>query len=300
MSGRAWASGLATAGLGLALLSGPAARPAPSGDAPTRLGVVSFYNPRLMYVKYQPLVDYLSDHTEEHWELSVSDSYQEAVDRVCAGHVALAYLGPFAYLRAHARCGVEPLLRLRMRGQDVFYSDVLVRSDDPFERLEDLAGYRIGFGDVLSASSHLVPRAMLEAAGLEPGRDVACRYYGQHEEAARAVLLGEVEACGVRDVIGEVFLRRGLRRLARSSPIPTHPWVLPPHTAPARRERLGDVLLAFPGDAAPQRGEEQWDLELAGGFTSARDADYDVVRRLADRVFGPGSLRRPPGELQCR
>jgi len=34
--------------------------------------------------------------------------------------------------------------------------------------------------------------------------------------------------------------------------------------------------------------------------TAAADADYDIVRRLAERVFGPGALTRPRGELQCQ
>jgi len=272
----------------------------PDDGTPLRLGVVSFYNPRSMYVKYQPLVDYLTEQTGEPWELAVSASYQEAVDELCAGRVALAYLGPLSYVRAHARCDAEPLLRLRTRGRDVFHSDVLVRSDSPFEKLEDLAGHRVGFGDALSTSSHLVPRDMLRAAGLEPGRDVACRYFGQHERAARAVLMGEVEACGVRDVIGELFLHRGLRRLARSGPIPAYPWVVPPDSSPAEREALSSALLGFPGAAQPRRDEERWDLELTGGFATAADADYDIVRRLAERVFGPGALTRPRGELQCQ
>ncbi len=287
--------------LALALLPpATAGTPAAGDDVPTRLGVVSFYNPRSMYLKYQPLVDYLSEETGESWELAVSASYQDAVDELCAGRVALAYLGPLSYVRAHARCAVEPLLRLQTRGADVFHSDVLVRSDSPFERLEDLAGHRIGFGDALSTSSHLVPRAMLQAAGLEAGRDFACRYYGQHERAARAVLMGEVEACGVRDIIGEVFLHRGLRRLARSGPIPAYPWVVPPDSSPTERQALTSALLRFPGKAQPRRDEERWDLELTGGFTTAADADYDIVRRLAERVFGPGALTRPGGDLQCQ
>ncbi len=282
-----------------ALLGALSGRGTASDDAPSRLGVVSFYNPRSMYVKYQPLVDYLSEHTGGPWELAVSASYQEAVDELCAGRVALAYLGPLSYARAHAECGAEPLLRLQTRGSDVFHSDILVRSDSPFESLEDLAGHRIGFGDVLSTSSHLVPRAMLQSAGLEAGRDVACRYFGQHERAARAVLMGEVEACGVRDVIGDLFLHRGLRRLARSGPIPAYPWVVPPDSSGRDREALAAVLVRFPGRAQPRRSEERWDLELTGGFTAAADADYDVVRRLAERVFGPTALTRPRGDLQC-
>ena len=76
------------------------------------------------------------------------------------------------------------------------------------------------------------------------------RASGQHERAARAVLLGEVEACGVRDVIGELFLHRGLRRLARSGPIPAYPWVVPPDSSRGERDALSEHS---PHDPCPAR-----------------------------------------------
>lgn len=298
MRGRATSSLLAP--LALVLLLPLLAGGQVPGEKPLRLGVVTFYSPRLMFVKYQPLVDYLSARTGRPWALNVSSSYETTVDDLCSGRVTLAYLGPLSYLRAHARCGAEPILRLQTRGSAVFHSDILVRSDSPFERLEDLRGHRVGFGDPLSTSSHLLPRALLQDAGLEAGRDFACRYFGQHERAARAVLMGEVEACGVRDIIGELFLRRGLRRLARSGPVPAYPLVISPGTPSELRESLTSFLLGFPGSARPALSDERWDLELTGGFAAAVDSDYDPVRRIAERVFGPDFARRPEGELRCR
>jgi phosphonate transport system substrate-binding protein len=284
----------------LALLLPPTAKGQGPAEATLKLGVVTFYNPRLMFVKYQPLVEYLSSRTGNAWALSVATSYEETVEDLCAARVTLAYLGPLTYVRAHARCGAEPVLRLKTRGQVVFHSDVLVRSDSPFETLEDLSGRRVGFGDPLSTSSHLVPRALLQEAGLRAGRDFECRYFGQHEEAAQAVLTGEVEACGVRDVIADIFVRRGLRRLARSGPIPAYPLVLAPGTSPELRDTVVSALLGLPGAAQPRPEEERWDLELTGGFTTTVDADYDPIRRMAEKVFGPAFLTLPEGELRCR
>lgn len=273
----------------------------PGPDAPRRLGVVSFYGPRLMYVKYQPLVDYLARQTGTPWELSVATSYEATVDEVCAGRVTLAYMGPFGYVRARARCAVEPVARLRTGGRTAFYADILVRADSPYESLEDLRGHRFGFGDPLSTSSHLVPRAMLRATGLVPGRDVECRYFRQHERAARAVLMGEVEAAGVRDFIAEAFVHRGLRRLARSEPIPAYPMVVPPGTSEDDRRILEEALLRFPDGEEPRRRDERWDVEIADGFAQVKDQNYDPVRRLTTLVFGSESLLgRPATELQCR
>lgn len=286
--------------LALALLLPAAVAGQPAEEGPLHLGVVTFYNARLMFVKYQPLVDHLSAKTGRPWILSVSTSYEATVEDLCAGRVALAYLGPLTYLRAHARCGAEPLLRLEGGGRAVFRSDILVRTDSPFERLEDLAGQQVGFGDPLSTSSHLVPRAMLQDAGLEVGRDFECRYFGQHEQAARAVLMGEVAACGVRDVIGELFLHRGLRRLARSGPVPAYPLVVAPGTPPDLRESLSSALRRVSGAPRPAGHEDRRDLDLSGGFVAAADTDYDPVRDLAEQVFGPGFPSLPEEELRCR
>jgi phosphonate transport system substrate-binding protein len=262
--------------------------------------VSSFYCPRLSYEKYQPLVEHLGARTGRAWTLVVARSREAAVADLCEGRVALAYLGPFGYVRAHERCGAEPLARLRTGGQVKYHSYVLVRADSPLERLEDLRGRRFGFGAALSTTSHLVPRAMLQEAGLRPGRDVGCRYFEHDHDAARAVLLGDVDACAVRDLTGELFMERGLRRLALSSGIPGPPLVLAPGTAPELRDALRDLLLSFPGPARPAGSRAGWDPELAGGFAPVVDSDYDSVRRLAAEVLGPGAERRAEAGLVCR
>lgn len=271
-----------------------------SADAPLGLGVASFYHPRLSYQKYQPLVDHLSSRTGRRWELVVAGSHAAAARDLCEGRVALAFLGPFGYARAHALCGAEPLVRLRSGGRVTYHSDILVRADSTLERLDDLRGHRFGFGAPLSTASHLVPRGMLQEAGLRPGEDVGCRYFEHGEDAARAVLLGEVDACGVRGLTGELFIERGLRRLAESAEVPGPPLVLSPSAPAPLRSSIRDVLLGFPGAALPRGREPEWDPELAAGFVPAEDSDYDPVRRLAARVLGPGAEGRDEAQLVCR
>ena len=295
------APGVRTASAAMLLLlaaSAPlAAQPRP---APFKLGVVSFYNPRLMYLKYQPLVDYLSASSGTTWELAISGSFERTVEALCAGDVALAYLGPFTYLRAQQRCGATVLARLATGGRAHYSSLIMVRRDSPIRSLADLAGKRFAFGAPLSTSSHLVPRGMLLEAGLRPGQDVSCQYFQHHERAARAVLLGQAEACGVRDLVGRKFEERGLRVIAQSAPIPNFPLVLSPHASNELRQTLLEVLLERPRrDAAVAARMAAWDEELARGFAPAAPSDYLSLLRLAERVFGAGVLSRPEEELLC-
>lgn len=287
--------------LALAVPGGAAQRDESPPESPVRLvGVVSFYYPRLMYQKYQPLVDYLNEHTGQRWDLRISKTYQQTVDELCAGELTLAYLGPLTYVRAHAACGAEPLVRLQTGGRSTYQSYILVRADSPYRELAELAGKRVAFGSALSTSSHLVPRGMLEEAGIRAGEDVECTFLEHHERAAHAVVLGEVDACGVRDLVGEKFLRRGLRALARSRPIPNFPFVITPGVSTELREELLRALVELPQEL-PEVAQTMatWDEELARGFVPTTDAEYDGIRKLAEQVLGPGALTLPEAELRC-
>ena len=294
----------ADAGLAAALFLGMAtapAQPATPAPAPLRFGVVTFYNPRSMFQKYQPLVDYLTEKTGSPWELAISGSYESTVEGLCSGRLAFAYLGPSTYVRAQVLCGATPLVKLLTGGRPTYRSFIVVRDESPIRRLDDLKGRSFGFGSPLSTSSHLMPRAMLQRAGIRPGADVACRYYMHHESAARAVLLGEVDAGGVRDVVAEKFIGRGLRVLARSEEMPNFPFVVGPKTTRAVAQELVRVLVAVPArDPAARATIAGWDEELAGGFAPADPAEYESLRALGDRVFGRHWERLSEKALECR
>jgi phosphonate transport system substrate-binding protein len=269
-------------------------------EEPLLFGVVSFYYPRLMFIKYGPLVDYLSEHTGRRWELSFGATYEQTVNDLCSGRLTAAYLGPLTYIRAHAACGAESVARLNTDGQETFRSYILVRRDSPIRRPADLKGKRIAFGSALSTSSHLVPRGILVKAGLEPGKNVFCSYMDNHEDAASAVELGEADACGVRDLVGDRFLERGLRLLVESDPIPNFPVVVAPGVGAEMRRSLSRVLIDLPRENPDMaRAMLAWDRELADGFAPATDDEYDGIRELAREVLGPRAMTLPESALQC-
>lgn len=265
-----------------------------------RLGVVGFYNPRLLYAKYQQLADYLTEATGEKWELEVTLDYEETLRAFCSGKLDLAYLGPFSYLRARESCGATPVVRLNTRGSATYRSLIMVRQESPYQDLSDLRGKVFAFGSPLSTSSHLMPRLMLLNAGLKTGKDITCRYLGHHDRAARAVVLGEADACGVRDIVGNRFAHRGLRVLKRSEPIPNFPLVVRAGSSAAFRRSLVKALIERPKrNPEIRRRMRGWDEEIAMGFALVSDADYDPVRRMVDQLFGPRGLKGAVSGLEC-
>jgi phosphonate transport system substrate-binding protein len=271
-----------------------------ASDAPLRFGVVTFYNPRLMYMKYQPLVDYLTAQTGMRWELTISGSYEATVASLCRGSLAVAYLGPHTYVRAHELCGATPVVKLLTRGEPTFRSLIVVRANSAIQTLDDLRGKSFGFGSALSTSSHIVPRAMLEKAGIRPGVDVRCRYFKHHESAARAVLMGEVDAAGIRDIVAEEFVPRGLKVLDRSEPMPNFPFVVAPGVPSFVLREMVRVLVTVPAeDETARKTIAGWDEELAGGFARADPAEFEPLRRIGEQVFGPSWTSRAEKALEC-
>jgi ABC-type phosphate/phosphonate transport system substrate-binding protein len=140
---------------------------------------------------------------------------------------------------------------------------------------------------------------MLLDAGVDLDR-LDCRYFSYHDRAARAVQVGEVEACGVRDTVASAFAERGLRVLAQSEEIPNSPLVAVPSRLQEARALLISALIDLPA-RNPEAARELrlLDEELRAGFHRCADSQFDGLRGLAARVFGANALTVEPAALRC-
>jgi phosphonate transport system substrate-binding protein len=249
--------------------------------------VVSFglcpkYNPRIMYQFYQPFVDYLSENTSYRFEIKLSRSYQETIDRFGRGEVLIASCGPVPYIKAKEKYGVKPILRaLNKDGNPFYLGIIIVRKDSPIQRLSDLKGKSFAFGQVLSTAGHIVPQYHLVKAGVH-SRDL--KHYSflrHHDSVVQAVLKGQFDAGAVKDVVAYKYEQEGLRFIFVTDPIPT---VLITARSDAPKELVESVRVALlklhPKDPVHQRMMASWDEEFKYGFTQASDSDYDPIRKI--------------------
>ena len=65
-------------------------------------------------------------------------------------------------------------------GRPCYFGDVLVAADSGFERLDDLAGCRIGCNDPISLSGHHALRFTLQARGYDPDTFAELAFTGGH------------------------------------------------------------------------------------------------------------------------
>ena len=129
-----------------------------------------------------------------------------------------------------------------------YNSALVVRADDPRERLADFAHARIAFNDGLSQSGWGAPHAHFAAAGVEIGPRLET---GAHANSAEAVAEGRADIASLDALTWTLLqehrpeLAQGLRELERTAPTPVLPYITAPTRDPAP---LFDAIAGAIGD----------------------------------------------------
>jgi len=251
------------------------------GDT-VHVGVISRYPPSVIYSGYQPLLDYLTESTGRYFALRLSGSYEETVRQLVDGRVAVAFLGAYLYLKAHAEHGILSVVQpLNDDGTPGFRSALITSQHSEITSISDLAGRRLALPPELSFSAVWLLMQVLPSAELDVASVGSARYLPHHHAVVYEVLRGHADAGVVKDRVAREFLGRGVRVVATSDPIPGGPLVVPAEHDPELVEAITRALLAI-DPAKPEFASRtaRWDPEFAHGFVVARDSDYDGLRAM--------------------
>ncbi len=256
---------------------------AQTGKKPViQFGFIPRYNPMLMYRSYQPMMDYLTEHTPYHFELKLARDYTEAVSFLREGVTPIASLGDVTFTEAQSGFGAIPILKpLNSQGEAFYRSILIVRDDSPIRTLEGLKGKTFAFGDPHSTSGNLIPRFFLFQNGITLFDLQDFVTLGSHDAVAKAVLKGKYAAGAVKDVIAYRYKEHGLRFLAESDLIPSVPIVVREDAPLEVTAAVKKALLAI--DTSDPRQLEKmrdWDPEFRNGFIEARKEDYLQIFQL--------------------
>ncbi len=230
--------------------------------------------------RFTPLAEYLGRELGQPVEIRVQKSYQAHEDMVGRDLADIAYLGPVGYVHINQHYGAKPLLaKLEVEGTPHFHGMIITRTDSAIRTLEDLPGKSFAFGDLNSTMSHVVPRAMLRAAGIPVQKLARYDFLGSHHDVALAVLGGYFEAGAVKQEVYEIYAERGLRIVAQTPPISNHLFLARSNLAPELIKKLRQALLAI--NQLPDKERLLTSLEdSATGILAADDQDYDELRQI--------------------
>ena len=242
---------------------------------------------------FQPIFSAIEQATGLKFDLKVGQSYSAVVEGMCNGAADIAWYGPASYLQAKSR-GCSELLALAVnKGQSVYYSGIFARADAGINKISDLKGKKMAFGDVNSTSSFAIPVATMIRAGVQPARDLGTiNLAGSHANVLKALAEGLVDAGGAsfdsfeKAVNSKAIDPSKIKVIAKSAPIPYPPLAIHPKVNPAIKAKLRDAFNNI--DKLPGINKEQirgYGGGKVDGYTAnVSEDDMAAAGRLFDLV----------------
>ncbi|MEC4676488.1 MAG: phosphate/phosphite/phosphonate ABC transporter substrate-binding protein [Nitrospirota bacterium] len=249
-----------------------------------RMGVVPLESPAVMFRKFSPLADYLGRKCNRKIDLKVAMDFQEAMEDIGAGVTQFCFMTPSTYIMAHKDHGVEVLVEALRNGKPYHHAVIIAKSDSEVNTIKDIKGRTFAFGDQYSTSSHIVPRDMLLAAGIDITDLSSYNYLGHHDEISRAVLRGDFDAGAVMESTAYRFREMGLKFIAFSSRIPEFnicvSGALDPEITAQLKQALTSLSdLTHEGEVVLKAISEHYT-----GFREASDERYFDIRIIMSKI----------------
>jgi phosphonate transport system substrate-binding protein len=266
---------------GLCLAAAPVAAQQTQNPTKLRVALLPDENAATLIQNAQPLKKYLEQTLKKEIELIVTTDYSSMIEAMRFGRIEVAYFGPLSYLLAKSKApAIEPFAVGVTNGSPTYKSVIIAQAGGAVKSLAEIKGKMMGYGDVASTSSHLIPRALLAHNGLIGDTDYKFVFLGAHDAVARAVQSGQVQAGGLSQDIFKSLLARGsidgskVLVLAESDPIPNYPMVFQGNLA-------GELKAAIKAAFLGLKDKDVLKTFRAEGFVATDDKAYDILRDTA-------------------
>lgn len=266
------------------LLEGEVQPPLPAEPAAWLFGFDHRLEPKEDVRQIASLANWLQRETGLRFEAHFSPAGSRVVDDLCAGRIDFAAMGTVSYLQAHNLCNAHILVRgLNAQDEDVYRAAIVVPASSSLQDIADLRGHTFAFGAINSTQGHLIPRLMLQEAGLTPDDLLSHTFTNSHTATANAVSSGRYDAGALQDTLAQdLAAKRLVRILAFSRPYPASGIVAGPDVPPKTAGMVQQALLALDPAGVDAEILYRWErTEMPRGFVVARDEDYEELRQIA-------------------
>lgn len=258
-----------------------------SADRPVKyFGIVSRYPPHIIYQGYQPLMNYLTNHTEYQFRLKLSNSYDDTMDQLVNGEIDVAFMGSYIYASSRHKHNLESILKPLNENSEAFRRSVFItRGDSDIREIADLRGKKLALASRRSLSGNWVPLYTLSMHQLSPEDLKTVTNYAHHHTVIYKVQQGEYDAGAVRDRVAMEYEASGIRIFYSSDEIPTSPVVVSKRQDPHIVDQIKNAFLNLDMETIlAERIYHNWDLDLSFGFIESREDDYDFILNILDTL----------------
>jgi phosphonate transport system substrate-binding protein len=158
---------------------------------------------------YTPFLRYLEKTTGERFHINFTEQYEDTVKNLGLGETDFAAIGSLSYVIGKREYGIKYLVSgVNREGDARYHAAIITRPDSDINDIKELKGKSFAFGSRISTQGHLIPRKMLEDAGITIN-DINYIYSGSHVNAVKAVLNGDKDAGGIQDTLAKSLEAEG-------------------------------------------------------------------------------------------
>ena len=243
------------------------------------------------------LAGYLSTRLSIPVEAWLDIPWQERERLLDEGQIDLCWICGLPYVRKadHLRPPQVELVAApvmegaRYQNRPLYFSDVVVRRDSPFQTLGDLKGAAWAYNEPASHSGYNVVRYALAQRGERAGFFGTVIEAGAHQVSLQMILRRQVDGSAIDSSVLEQELRDDpalasqIRVIDTLGPSPIPPWVAPRAAPAGLRHQLRELLLGMQEDPVGQAILARAHLAR---FAAVADGDYDAIREMARLAEG--------------
>jgi phosphonate transport system substrate-binding protein len=251
----------------------------------SKLRALTFLAPNMLPV-YRFTMDYLGRKLGCEIELAVGMDYDAIYQADLAFICGLPYVLYTAPYLAHSALEalVAPVLQgERFENRPIYFSDVIVRQDSPFQSFAELRGCSWAYNEPQSQSGYGITRYWLVKLGETNGYFNKVVQSGFHQRSIQMVCNGEVDASAIDAQVLAVELRdhpqlaEQLRVIDSLGPSSIQPLAAARHLSPTLKQDMQAVLAEIHHDPA---GRAVLGQGFIDHFIPVSDADYDDIRAM--------------------
>lgn len=179
----------------------------------------------------------------------------------------------------------------RYAGKPIYFSDVIVHRDSPFQSFLDLRGHSWAYNEPLSHSGYGITRYHLVERGETGGFFSEVIEAGFHETSMRLVACQEVDASAIDSQVLAVATRddpslaSSLRIIDALGPSTIQPIAVSKRVPARQRREIQEVLTTMHEDAVVR---ERLAVGMVERFVPVDASSYDDIRMMRDACEAAG------------
>ena len=241
-------------------------------------GINPFTSPENIKNMYIPILISVFNKVGFKVRTMIVKDYEALSSGIQEGIIDVAWFSPFAYVNAHEKIGIEPLVSPKVNGKVSYNGYIITRKDSGINELADLKGKSFGYVDEGSASGYLYARHIIKTKGMNPDKIFSrTSFLGSHDNVIKAVLSKELDAGATYNEAIENAHMNGIntdefRIIAKTADIPKDAIAASPHLSKEFCENLKNAFTQYVKTSNINSPVE--------GFVDSNDKKYDVIREV--------------------